>query len=679
MPVHKPIMAHDHCQESPLRRMVAAGGLLASLLGCSSAMATEHGPEVDELVRMPIEQLLDAEVYSASKYLQSASDAPSAVSVVTSEEIRSFGWRTLADILRTLPGLTVNQDRNYTYLGARGFLRPGDYNTRFLLLIDGQRTNDAVYNQAAVGTEFMLDIDLIERVEYVPGAGSSMYGANAFFGVINVVTKNPRNLPPVQLSGEAGRFGGAKGRATLSLRNDAGAELLLSATRYRSTGADLYYPEFDTPGNNNGIARGLDHDLANSLFAKGSAGPWRFTLAHAERTKGIPTASFAQVFNDPRSLTRDVQTRGQVGYRDVLSSNTELSLNLSFGRYQYEGDYVYDVPPLNIQRDGSVGSTIAADIKLVSTRFSGHKLVFGAEHSVDHRRAQYNYYVAPYVAGLDDRRRGRSTGLFIQDEIMLGPKLVLNAGLRLDSSEITTSILNPRLALIYKPRTGTVIKGIFGTAYRDPNAYEMYYQAPAPDGQNANPRLKSERIQSRELIVEQRLGQNSKLSATLYQNIVSDLITQSYDPGTQMSTFLNAGRAVARGLELALDHAWAGGARLRASTTIQHTHDGTASGHPVNSPRVLGKANISVPLGRLRTGFEAQYVGPRSSLAGQIDGYWVANATLLSASLAKGVELSASLYNVFNRRYADPGGSEHTQDSLQQDPRTWRMKLTIGF
>ncbi|MDO9218383.1 MAG: TonB-dependent receptor, partial [Lacisediminimonas sp.] len=64
---------------------------------------------------------------------------------------------------------------------------------------------------------------------------------------------------------------------------------------------------------------------------------------------------------------------------------------------------------------------------------------------------------------------------------------------------------------------------------------------------------------------------------------------------------------------------------------------------------------------------------------GQIDGYWVANATLLSASLAKGVELSASLYNVFNRRYADPGGSEHTQDSLQQDPRTWRMKLTIGF
>lgn len=648
------------------------------MLAPPEAKATEHGPDVDELVRMPMERLLDAEVYSASRYLQNASDAPSAVSVVTSEDIRSFGWRTLAEILRTLPGLTVNHDRNYTYLGARGFLRPGDYNTRFLLLIDGQRTNDPVYSQAAIGSEFILDVDLIDRVEYVPGAGSSMYGASAFFGVINVVTKRPRQLPPLQLSGEAGRAGASKGRATISLHNDAGAELLLSATRYRSTGADLYYPEFDQAANNNGIARGLDHDLANSLFAKGRAGPWHFSFAHAERTKGIPTASFGQVFNDPRSHTRDVQTRAQIGYRDLMPNNTELAINLTFGQYKYEGDYVYDVPPVNIQRDGSVGTALGVDMRLVTTRFSGHKLVIGAEHTVDTRREQYNYYVAPWSAGLDDRRRGRNTGFFIQDEIALSPKLMLNAGLRLDASEITTAIVNPRLALIYKPWAGTVVKGVVGTAYRDPNAYEMYYRAPAPDGQNANPALKPERIQTRELILEQRLGQSSKVSGTLYQNVISDLITQSYDEGTQMSTFVNTGKAVARGLELAIDHAWAGGARMRASTTVQHTHEDT-NGHPVNSPRVLAKANVSVPLGRARTGLEAQFVGPRQTLAGKIDGYWIANATLFAARLAKGVELSASLYNVFNRRYADPGGAEHTQDSLQQDPRMWRLKLTIGF
>ncbi|WP_161993185.1 TonB-dependent receptor plug domain-containing protein [Lacisediminimonas profundi] len=661
-----------------LRRAIAAASAIALSTACLPA-AAEHAPAPDALVTMSIEQLLDKEVYGASRYLQNSSDAPSAVSVVTADDIRHFGWRTLADILRTLPGLSVNYDRNYSYLGARGFLRPGDYNTRFLLLVDGQRTNDAVYEQASIGTEFMLDIDLIDRVEYVPGAGSSIYGANAFFGVINVVTKRARDLPLVQVSGAAGKSGTTKGRATLAMHDDAGAELLLSATRYRSTGADLYYPQFDTPANNNGIARGLDHDLSNSVFAKGRAGPWRFSLAHSERTKGIPTASWGQVFNDPRSGTRDVQTSAQLGYRDLLSDRTELAVNLSFGRYDYQGDYIYDLPPVSVQRDGSIGSWFGADIKLLTTRFTGHKLVLGAVHAVDRRLDQYTYIVVPYASSLDDHRRGRKTGLFIQDEITLTPRLLLNAGLRWDSSEITDSIVNPRLALIYKPRTGTVVKGIFGTAYRDPNTYEMYYRAPAPGGQNPNPALRPERIRTHELVVEQRIGQSSKVVATLYQNVASNLITQTYDPVTLTSTFINASEATARGLELSLDQAWRGGARMRASTSFQHTYDTATGSHPVNSPDLLAKMNFSVPLGRVRAGIEAQYVGPRDTLTRRIGGYWIANATLFSARLAKGLEMSASIYNVFNRRYADPGANEHLQDSLRQDDRSWRLKFTYGF
>ncbi|UUZ48432.1 TonB-dependent receptor plug domain-containing protein [Massilia sp. B-10] len=107
-----------------------------------------------DLTTVPLEQLLTMEVFSASKFKQNASDAPAVVTVISAADIRAYGWRTLADVARSVRGLYVSYDRNYSYLGERGFLRPGDYNTRFLLLVDGNRVNDAVYDQAPVGGEF---------------------------------------------------------------------------------------------------------------------------------------------------------------------------------------------------------------------------------------------------------------------------------------------------------------------------------------------------------------------------------------------------------------------------------------------------------------------------------------------------------------------------------------------
>ena len=115
----------------PHQGQVVGRALLALAATAGSACATDNGSDGTDLVQLPLEQLLNLDVYSASKFAQKVSEAPSAVSVVTAADIKSFGWRTLADILRSMRGLYVGYDRNYSYLGARGFLRPGDYNTRF--------------------------------------------------------------------------------------------------------------------------------------------------------------------------------------------------------------------------------------------------------------------------------------------------------------------------------------------------------------------------------------------------------------------------------------------------------------------------------------------------------------------------------------------------------------------
>jgi len=143
-------------------------------------------------------------VYSASKHTQPASQAPSSVTVITQEEIKRYGYRNITDILNSVPGFYETYDRNYSYMGVRGFGRPGDFNSRILVLVDGQRLNDNVGNTALLGNESLIDADLIDRVEIVRGPGSALYGSNALFAVVSIFTKSGSQYNGGQI---AGRFG----------------------------------------------------------------------------------------------------------------------------------------------------------------------------------------------------------------------------------------------------------------------------------------------------------------------------------------------------------------------------------------------------------------------------------------------------------------------------------------
>ena len=130
----------------------------------------------------------------ASERLQPVMEAPASVSFITAAEIARYGYRTLADILSSVRGFYVTDDRNSSLLGTRGFAKPGDYNSRILLLVNGHRVNDNVLGQAAIGAEFGLDPAMFERVEIIRGPASSLYGDSAFFAVVNVITRTGASL-----------------------------------------------------------------------------------------------------------------------------------------------------------------------------------------------------------------------------------------------------------------------------------------------------------------------------------------------------------------------------------------------------------------------------------------------------------------------------------------------------
>lgn len=651
----------------------AALGCAAGLaLSISTALALE-GPA--DLTALSIEDLMGIEVHSASRFAQPITEAPAAVTIITAADIRDFGYRSLADILRTVRGMHLSYDRNYHYVGARGFGRTGDFNGRFLLLVDGQRLNETIYDSAAIGSDFPLDLDLIDRVEVVRGPGSSVYGSNAVFGIINVITRPGSSVGGVEVAGEIGSFGAQGARATWGGNRQGGVDWLLSASRHESDGQNLGFPEFD------GVARGLDHDRRTQLFGKLAADRFSLTGLWASRTKGIPTASYETVFNDPRAETLDGSAFVNLAYHGDTVGPWALDGQVFYGLYYYDGiyPYIYEVgDPVTLNKDKTRAHWWGGEVKLVG-RFDRHTLLFGAEYQDNLRQDQSNFDIDPREIYSDDRRSSDRLGLFLQNEFVLHESLRLTAGLRYDNYSTMGSTFNPRLALVWNPAPATALKFLYGTAFRAPNAYEVHYAA---DQQKPQPELDPEEITSQEIVLEHQLRPDFSFSVSAYRNRIDDLINQVVDPVDELLHFENTGRAEAKGVELEAMRLWDSGGRLRASYAQQTARDRASGERLVDSPRQLAKISYSVPMfdHRLRTGLELQYTDRRRTPSGTVaDGYTVANLTITSLYLAPRLEVAASIYNLFDKAFDDPAGEEHSQDVIPQDGRSYRLKLVYRF
>jgi iron complex outermembrane receptor protein len=641
--------------------------LAVLLLAAAKACAQDA-----DLTTLPLEQLMSMEVYSASRFNQKATQAPSNVTVLTSADIRAFGWRTLADALRSIRGLYTSNDRSYSYLGARGFQRPGDLNTRFLLQIDGTRINDPAFDQAQLGAEFPLDLDLVDRIEFVPGPGSSVYGTNAFFGVINVITKRAPDLEGARAALETGQAGARSGSASYGWR-DGDAELLVAANHGSSDGRDLYFPEFS------GTAHGLDWEQYSRFFARGQLGPWSVALIDGKRTKGIPTASFEQPFDVPGGQTMDQLLQAAIAYRNALRPmHGELTGRLSFSEYRYDGHYVNQDPFGTINMDRTRARWWSADVNLFLQMAPAHKVVLGADYQYNRDVLQQNFNVDPFVTLLDSRTQSKRLGIYAQDEITLTKGVLLNAGLRYDRETSTGGVFNPRLALIAEVSPGTTAKAIYGSAFRTPNSYELYYGINTEGGQLANPQLGRERIRSHELSLERQLGANAHLTLTAYANEASDLITQVVDQDSGLPIFRNLGSARARGLELEYNRSFANGARLRASVSRQRV---TGDIIELDSPRWLAKLNASGRIwGAWQAGLEGQYVSERHVMNGsEAGGFVLANLNLFTIGLTRHFDVSLGIKNLFDRRYSDPASLGLVQNTIEQDGRRFYLKLKAAY
>lgn len=550
-------------------RVVACCVAAAALLGVGLAHA-----QVGEL-----EALLDEAVVSTpSKSSETVRSAPATTSVITAEELRTYGLRTLAEAINFAAlGMVTTETEHAVEIGARGVLLNGDYGNHVLLLVDGVPANEPWAGTALFERGAGVPIEMVDHIEVTLGPGSVMHGGQAMLGVVNVVTKRAADFDGVRfiVEGDTAAPVSEGGRVTLTPLRGYGAgyragigvgreftliqlpaELTLQFDYYRHDGPDWEFGsqpwgedsitgeprDFGpraTPGIWGGTATRSNYTEVPELYARMRVGELTASIRAGSYTRASPypdalVSGGGDDFDDPDNHERDRWLGIGLGYRATLSSRVGLSV-LGYGLVN---DYTWfsrrsaaEECPEGFERGcerALLGSGLSGggDVRVTVDvpEIAGTTLV-GLDARL--RRASSDYDVIDLatgevdVVGNDYAQNDALIAPYAQQSFVLHPDLDLNLGARLDNDTRFGSELSPRAALGWNPWRAGRLKAIYSEAFRAPSAYELNYEDPLE--QVRTPELGPESVRSLELLLTQRLGMH-QLSFGVFRSSWQDMV-----------------------------------------------------------------------------------------------------------------------------------------------------------
>lgn len=643
---------------------------LAALL-CACLTVWGQGKEKD----LSLEDLLNTKVDAAAKYSQKVSEAPASITVVTHADIVAYGYQTLDEVFAATPGFYTTLDRNYGFIGTRGFSRPGDYNNRILVLLNGRRINENFYGYVSVWTDLAIDLKSLERIEIIRGPGSALYGTGAMLAVINLVTKTGASIDgtEVNLRGGSYRNVGADLRWGKSFQD--GSDWMLSAQVENIHGQDLYFPEFNSPETNFGIAQNLDWDKWYGFLTTYRRNDLVLQANVASREKAIPTASFETVFN-ALSKTLDERQSFSVGWSKQISARQLLTLDGYWNRNNYAGTYAYEE---GVEHDRNIGQWLGTEARWQWDVAAANRFIAGMEYI-------YNPTVSykTDLAGVSYHKNFPYSifSVYAQDEHQIAENLAITLGLRYDNISNHDAV-SPRVAVVYHPALATTFKLIYGNAFRSPNAYETNYST---DNFKTNPDIRPESIRMLEGIWQQQISSGLHTELSVYHYGMRNLIDTELDPVDFNYRFTNRSKVLATGMEIS--------AMIRSVHEIQgyfsygyeHADDVTGGGEIrlTNSPLSIAKAGVVVPVSSLfHVAAELRYETGRDTVYGtHTNDVFLTNISLktfIPAGALKTCPLTFQIRNVFNADYSTPGGFEHVMPAIQQNGRNYLLDLGFRF
>jgi iron complex outermembrane receptor protein len=670
-----------------LTRQALCSFLALALINVAAAQATS---EEDDLALAYGDKSF---VSIATGAQQPITRAPAVATVITSHDIEAMGAIDLDQVLESVPGLHVSvssQAFNPLY-SFRGIVT--GYNAQVLMLVNGiPITNVFTGNRSQVWGG--MPVENIARIEVIRGPGSALYGADAFSGVINVITKTAADIKGTEYGVRAGSFntkdawiqhGGSLGplEAAFYLRightdgqNGVIEKDLQSSldTQY-GTNASL------APGGVNAVRNALDAraDLAYSA--------WRFRVGYQKREVGSG-AGLAE------SLDPDGRAPASRLYLDLSYQNPNWAPNWDVssivGYYDIKedpGDPAYTLFPAGafggafpngvIGNPGHSERHTHASVSAFYTGFEHHRLRMGTGFRLEDLYATSefkNFTIAPGpvfvpLPGIVDAtdnpaliymqpHKRHLIYAFAQDEWSLAKDWTLTAGVRHDRYSDFGGTTNPRLALVWDAAYNVVVKAMHGRAFRAPNFTELYsINNPVTIG-NAN--LQPETITTDELAFSWQPTSSLQTNLSLFRYRMRDIIrfVPNADPTTG-STAQNSGDQTGRGFELEAILDATRNLRLTSSLSVQHSIDELTGQDAGLAPhrRVFMRADWR--FARLwQFGTTVNYVADRKRQPGdtrpQIPDYTTVDLTLRREKVADNWDIRATVLNLFNRDAREP-------------------------
>ncbi len=441
----------------------APGAAGATPAGPAAPIANAPGEGAAPGGTLKTEEVFEETVVTASRTAQSPLDAPNSTSIITEQDIRLSGITNIPELLRRLAGIDIMETTgSQTEVSMRGFNQR--LSNKVLVLLDGR----SVYTDllgATLWSDIGVAVEDIERIEVVRGPGSALYGADAFNGVVNIITKPP---------GEGGSgvnvgYGNQNASHGTIWSNGRNGELA-----YRVSAGFDYAPRWSRevpPGNVSQHTFVSDQDMSG-----------RGVRLESEVTRHFGKDVLAGVFGSYNAGQTEILGEGPVNDDIIIGEETQLAAYVKAKHFEIRSFWTHTIGQSALN-SASIGQSLLpsnyntnvvdAEAQYITTFETGAGIVHDLHVGMEYRLKQvdWTYLVGPELEN--------HAGLFLHDEVKIGRQFAVVGDYRADYVPYLSRIVqSPRGSILFHPTPKSTVRGIVATAFRTPNFLESYIGLP---------------------------------------------------------------------------------------------------------------------------------------------------------------------------------------------------------
>jgi len=667
----------------------------------------------------------DKEVTIATRHETQISKAPSIVTVITDEEIKNLGYRTFVEILRTVPGFEILKTGALgdTIPAVRGFAS----DNKVRVMLNGHLVNNPLRGGAFVNFDD-FPVEGIKRIEIIRGPGSAMYGENAFLGVINIITKDAKDIDGVKVSSGYGSF-------------DTYDENIIFGETHGDVGISGMVHYRQTNGFDGIVERDsqtiVDNSLSSLGFPKASQAPGKVHDGRQEfdlnlkvaykdfYVEGLYINKNVEPFIGPQYALNnesDVENNyvfGEAGYKKTFEERLTLKPRIYYDQFDRniyteslpkdatvssdtDGDGVadtyYTYPDGHIANSKVIERVLGTEIPFDYELFDGNMLTLGLEYRyIKQTNVHFLSNVDPVtLEPLDsvqdfsesypqiDKATRSIWSVYLQDTWNITDALNFTLGVRHDQYSDFGGTTNPRSGLTWAFMKNASLKFLYGEAFRAPSFVEMHAIYQKNSIVRGNKDLDPETVRSYETGLSYKFNKYVTSSVNYFFNDIKDLIVlrNTFEETTRILSYENFGDAHVQGVEMETKMDITKGNYVFMNYTFQSPEDDDGDKLPFVAKH-KGNFGVNVHYWKyINTNLSAFVSGPRSreegDTRGDLPAYTLLNLSVIGKEFFKTMEVYGTVYNLLDKDYSDPGPTSIPED-LPRPGRTFFVGLSYQF